>query len=270
MVYERRRAGLASGTLVQVISLYLSPSAKLVLMNYISCWFWLSWKGCWSLRCGECRPAAPSEEQGELLCPRHEICLEMLGAEVERASSSSCLSSVHSTVTLLPGRGRGGFAVVCDWEGARTPEPSCPVCEHSVLAAHVQRLLFMFPRGFKSRLGRPHLFEVWCQSLTLGAAANATQCSRTSLSSWSVRLLILFTRVASSPEGCSFMVSVWFAFGLIDRLPKSKEVLGTHNSMWCSTFSLCAWMTCGGWQRQILSSWWVAHILEEADKVDSL
>lgn len=67
-----------------------------------------------------------SEEQGELLCLRHEICLEMLGTEGERASSSSC-SSVHSTLTLLPGRGQGGFAVVCDrMPGLRGP--SCPVC----------------------------------------------------------------------------------------------------------------------------------------------
>lgn len=72
------------------------------------------------LCCGECRPAAPQEEQRELLCLRHEVCLEMLGSKGEHASSSSHLSSAHSPLTLLPGRGQGGFAVVCDWWDART------------------------------------------------------------------------------------------------------------------------------------------------------
>lgn len=98
----------------------LSLSVKAAFMNYASCGFWLPWKGCWILCCGECRPAAPQEEQGELLCLRHEVCLEMLGTQREHASSSSCLSSAHSTLTLLPGRGWGGFAVVCDWWDART------------------------------------------------------------------------------------------------------------------------------------------------------
>lgn len=98
----------------------LSLSVKVAFMNYTSYRFWPSWKSCWILCCGKCRPAAPQEEQGERPCLRHEVSLEVLGTEREHASSSSCLSSAHSTLALLPGRGWGGFAVVCDWWDART------------------------------------------------------------------------------------------------------------------------------------------------------
>lgn len=170
-----------------------------------------------------------------------------LSGNVRHRGGAVCLLCIPHWCFCL-----GGDGVALLWfvtEGVpELHEPSCPVCKHSVLAANMWRLLFMFPRGSEWCLGHPHFFKVWCQSWTLGAVANATQCGRTSLSSWSVRLLILFTHVALSHEGCSFMVSVWFAFGLIDHLPKSKEVLGTRKSMWRSTFSPCAWMTCREWQ----------------------
>lgn len=121
----------------------LSLSVKVAFMNYASCGFLPSRKGCWVFCCGEYRPAAPQEEQAELLCLRHEVCLEMLGTEGEHASSSSCLSPAHSTLALLPGRDgvallwprTGGMPALCG--------PSCPVCK--ALAAHVWRLLCVFP-----------------------------------------------------------------------------------------------------------------------------
>lgn len=90
--------------------------------------------------------AAPQEEQGELLCLRHEVCLEKLGTEGEHASSSTCLSSAHSTLTLLPGRGRGGFAVVCDWWDARTLWAILP-CLQSLGCTCLETSINVFLRG---------------------------------------------------------------------------------------------------------------------------
>lgn len=81
---------------------------------------------------------------------------------------------------------------------------------HPALSASFQAWLHMwgdfysyFPGGSKSCLGHPHLFKCWHQSLMLGAAANASQCSKISAWLTSIRrlsLLILFTQVAPGPE----------------------------------------------------------------------
>lgn len=114
-MYEGSGAG---GTLVQATRwVYFKPVCQGCFYELCLMWLLTLMEG---LCCGEGRPAAPQEEQGELLCLRHEVCLEMLGTKGKHVSSSSCLCSAHSPLTPLPGRGRGGFAVVCDWWDART------------------------------------------------------------------------------------------------------------------------------------------------------
>lgn len=64
-------------------------------------------------------------------------------------------------------------------------------------------------------------------------------------------------------------VTMWFVLGLIEHLPKSKEVLGTPKPVWYITLSLCAWLT-WRWQQHILSLCIVVCVLEEADTVSCL
>lgn len=165
----------------------LSLSVKVAFMNYASCGFLPSRKGCWVFCCGEYRPAAPQEEQAELLCLRHEVCLEMLGTEGEHASSSSYLSPdiPHWPFCL------GGMGWLCCGLGL-------VACQHSVghPALSAKPWLHMsgdfcacFPRGTKSCLDHPQLSEVWCQ-FDCRSCCKAGQCSKISLWLISLRRLL--------------------------------------------------------------------------------
>lgn len=89
-----------------------------------------------------------------------------------------------------------------------------------------------FPRGTKSCLDHPQLSEVWCQ-FDCRSCCKAGQCSKISLWLISLRRLCLVLLFTPSTVG----------FGLIEHLPKSKEVLGTPRLVWYITSSLCAWLT---------------------------